>query len=241
MSDISSEDVDTRARGEALLNTALETAAAIGSRYLCGVLYSTLGKYKKPAIESNLDYSAEVLSRLCARAQKMGIMIGLEPCNRYETNLLNTAAQTKSFIEKMLGGIDNVVVHLDTYHMHIEEKYEEAVAAAGMRAGYLHVGESHRGALGSGNVVSASQSCDKLFFCHLPLTYSDMSIAHSNRNTVDIGLHTHISHTIECQLLRSNCVRVIFERHHELWSYGGTSRMASVVECERCRARSDKC
>lgn len=47
----------------------------------------------------------------------------------------------------------NVYLHLDTYHMNIEEDgMVDGVLAAGDRLGYVHVGESHRGYLGTGNV-----------------------------------------------------------------------------------------
>ncbi len=151
MKDISSENEETRGRGEELLNKALDATAKIGSKYLGGVLYSTLGKYRKPATAANMQNSADILRRLCARAKDLGVTIGLEPCNRYETNVINTAAETMAFIDKI--GADNAVVHLDTYHMHIEERYEDAVNVCGNRAGYLHIGESHRGILGTGNIV----------------------------------------------------------------------------------------
>lgn len=115
-------------------------------------LFRCLNKYSQPSTSENLKHSATVLKRLCERAKLLGVTIGLEPCNRYETNLLNTTSATVEFIEKEMGGLDNAVVHLDTYHMNIEERYEDAVSGAGNRAGYLHMGECHRGQLGSGNI-----------------------------------------------------------------------------------------
>ena len=71
--------------------------------------------------------------------------------NRYETNLLNTGRQALAFLDEI--GSDNVRVHLDTYHMHIEESdMFNPVLDAGDRLGYVHIGESHRGYLGSGTV-----------------------------------------------------------------------------------------
>lgn len=148
--DISSEDEEVSNRGEELLNKALDTTSKIGAKFLGGVLYSTLGKYRAPANAANMEHSADILRRLCGRAKGLDITIGLEPCNRYETNVINTAAETMQFLDKI--GAENAVVHLDTYHMHIEERYEDAINVCGSRAGYLHIGESHRGMLGTGNV-----------------------------------------------------------------------------------------
>lgn len=149
--DISSESAAVRASGEDFLNRCLDTAASIGSKYLCGVLYSAMGKYSHPANDARMEHSASVLRRICARAKEMGITIALEPANRYETNIINTAADTVRFIERI--GTDNAVVHLDAYHMHIEERYEDAINVCGSKAGYFHIGESHRGYLGTGNIV----------------------------------------------------------------------------------------
>ena len=71
--------------------------------------------------------------------------------NRYETNVLNTAAQASTFVDEI--GEPNVKVHLDSYHANIEEEsLRRAVLTCGDRLGYVHVGESHRGALGTGTV-----------------------------------------------------------------------------------------
>jgi D-psicose/D-tagatose/L-ribulose 3-epimerase len=97
--------------------------------------------------------SQEAIAWLADRAAASGITLALEFCNRYETNVLNTTQQTLDFIAEV--GRPNVMAHLDTYHMNIEEhSFTEAVqaAAAAGRLGYVHVGESHRGALGTGTI-----------------------------------------------------------------------------------------
>jgi D-psicose/D-tagatose/L-ribulose 3-epimerase len=67
--------------------------------------------------------------------------------------VLNTTEQTLRFIADV--GRDNVVAHLDSYHMNIEEtSFREPIiaAAAAGKLGYVHVGESHRGQLGTGSI-----------------------------------------------------------------------------------------
>jgi D-psicose/D-tagatose/L-ribulose 3-epimerase len=93
----------------------------------------------------------ESLARLADKAAGDGITLGLEVVNRYESNVLNTTEQALALIDEI--GADNVVVHLDTYHMNIEEPgFAVPVEQAGARLGYVHVGESHRGHLGTGTV-----------------------------------------------------------------------------------------
>lgn len=149
--DLSSEDPSVVARGEETLNKCLEIVHDLGADYLCGVIYSAMQKYSRPATAAGRRNSAEALRRLAERAGELGIRLGLEVVNRYESNLLNTGRQALAFIEEI--GHPNVYLHLDTYHMNIEEPdLLSPVLAAGNKLGYVHIGESHRGYLGSGSV-----------------------------------------------------------------------------------------
>jgi D-psicose/D-tagatose/L-ribulose 3-epimerase len=151
--DVSSENPEIVARGRQRLATALAVLRDSGGSVLCGVLYSKLGKYAGPATERGRANSQEAIAWLADKAAESGITLALEFCNRYETNVLNTTQETLDFI----AAVDrpNVMAHLDTYHMNIEEHSfagaVQAAAAAG-RLGYVHVGESHRGALGTGSI-----------------------------------------------------------------------------------------
>jgi D-psicose/D-tagatose/L-ribulose 3-epimerase len=134
------------------LMRALDVAHALGSNTLSGVTYSTLG-YRSGAAPTEAEYDtiAEALKPVARRAADYGMTLGLEPCNRYETHLLNTAAQTRSLIDR----IDEpaLMIHLDTYHANIEEKsFADALADGGGRVRYVHLSESDRGVPGSGNV-----------------------------------------------------------------------------------------
>jgi D-psicose/D-tagatose/L-ribulose 3-epimerase len=72
-------------------------------------------------------------------------------CNRYETNVINTASQALTMADDI--GEDNVLIHLDSYHMNIEEDdFVRPILLAGDRLGYVHVGENHRGYMGSGHL-----------------------------------------------------------------------------------------
>lgn len=151
--DVSSEDPTIVAAGRARLATALSVVRDSGGKMLCGAIYSKLGKYNAPATERGRANSIETMQWLADMAAESDISLGLEFCNRYETNIINTTGETLEMIEQV--GRDNVYAHLDTYHMNIEERsFTEAVqaAAAAGRLGYVHIGESHRGYLGTGSV-----------------------------------------------------------------------------------------
>lgn len=140
------------AAAEAFLIRALIVAEKLGCRFLGGVTYSALGwKSGLPPTEAEYDNVARALKPVARRAADAGISLGLEPCNRYETHLLNTAAQTVALLDRI--DEPNLAVHLDTYHMNIEEKGPAAaIATAGARASYIHLSESDRGVPGTGNV-----------------------------------------------------------------------------------------
>ncbi len=149
--DISSEDSVIRENGAKLLGKALEMTYQIGSKYMGGVLYSALKKYDAPPTKNAFHNSVDIIRDLCHKAKKMDIMIGLEPVNRYESNLINTASKALEFIE--LAECNNLCVHLDSYHMNIEESnYRDPILQCGEKLGYFHIGENHRGYLGRGHI-----------------------------------------------------------------------------------------
>ena len=149
--DISSEDPDVVAAGEALLRRAVEVVAQIGGTQLCGVIYSAMRKYMDPATEAGVANSRAVIGRVAEYGAGLGVSLVLEVVNRYETNVLNTGRQALAYLDAV--GRDDVAVHLDSYHMNIEESDMVApVLDCASRLGYVHIGESHRGYLGTGNV-----------------------------------------------------------------------------------------
>jgi D-psicose/D-tagatose/L-ribulose 3-epimerase len=149
--DISSDDPDIVANGEAHLGTCLEVLSEIGGTALVGVIYCAMKKYLAPASDTGRQHSIDAIRRLAARGEQLGVRLGVEVVNRYESNLLNTSRQAMAFVEQV--GSDNLSVHLDTYHMNIEEPdMFSPVLTAASRLGYVHIGESHRGYLGSGTV-----------------------------------------------------------------------------------------
>ncbi len=134
------------------LDRAIEATVALGSSTLTGCLYTHLGTLTgRPPEPEELRTVARVLKGVARRAADVGVKIGVEAVNRYETYLLNLASQAND----LLDAIDepNVFVHLDTYHMNIEEKgFYDPIVALGPRLGYIHLSESDRGTPGTGNV-----------------------------------------------------------------------------------------
>ena len=149
--DVTSTNLSIVKKGDELLRKVVDKLHAIGSTELCGVIYCSLGKYPGPASAENRANSISAVTRLADYAADKGININLEVVNRYETNIMNTGKEGLKFLEAV--NRPNAYLHLDTYHMNIEEDgMSQAVLDAGDALGYVHIGESHRGYLGSGNV-----------------------------------------------------------------------------------------
>lgn len=149
--DVSSEDPAVVAAGEELLTTCLEFVSAAGGTHLCGVIYNAMRKYLAPPTALNRQHSVAAMGRIAERGRDLGVQVAVEVVNRYESYLLNTGRQALEFVAEAAS--DNLSVHLDTYHMNIEEPdMFSPVLDAGDQLGYVHIGESHRGYLGSGTV-----------------------------------------------------------------------------------------
>lgn len=136
--------------GTAHLRRAMDTAAAMGAEALSGVTFGGIGQRTGlPPTAAEYDNVARTLEAAARYAKQLGIAFGIEPVNRYENHLINTAAQARWMIEKV--GSDNIFIHLDTYHMNIEEKGAgNGIIDAGDLLRYIHMSESDRGTPGEG-------------------------------------------------------------------------------------------
>ena len=134
----------------AFLKLAIETCAALGATALTGVTYGGIGERSGlPPTPQELDNVAKALEKSAKEAKKNGLLFGIEPVNRYESHLINTARQGVEMIERV--GADNMFLHLDTYHMNVEEKGAgNGILAARDHLRYIHLSESDRGTPGAG-------------------------------------------------------------------------------------------
>jgi D-psicose/D-tagatose/L-ribulose 3-epimerase len=124
------------------MNSAEQSSVAFSTAHLVDI---------QALPQRNRANSVAAMQRLSDYAADKGININLEVVNRYESNIMNTGIEGLAFLDEV--NRPNAFVHLDTYHMNIEEDgMEKSVLAAGDRLGFVHIGESHRGYLGSGNV-----------------------------------------------------------------------------------------
>jgi D-psicose/D-tagatose/L-ribulose 3-epimerase len=185
--DINSEDVTSVTRGRDVLLEALAAVQPTGTSYLGGVIFGAMDKYPGPATQTGRRNSAAVIKELAQEAAKDDITIGLEFVNRYESNLLNTVEQTLAYMD--IVDEPNVVVHADIYHMNIEENgFRTPILLAGDRLGYVHIGESNRGYLGTGTI-----DFDEFFGALADIDYSGPIVFESFSSAV---VSRHLSNTL---------------------------------------------
>jgi D-psicose/D-tagatose/L-ribulose 3-epimerase len=134
------------------LEPAFRVASELGSFGLGGVTYGTIGRTTgRGPTAREIDGVCRFLERAARSARGFGLKLGVEPCNRYETHLMNCGAHAARIIERI--GADNLFIHLDTYHMNIEEEsFADGFEAAAPYLGYVHVSESNRGVPGRGTI-----------------------------------------------------------------------------------------
>jgi D-psicose/D-tagatose/L-ribulose 3-epimerase len=132
------------------LRVAIDKTAELGGLALSGVIYGGIGERTGVApTQAEYDNVARVLTAAARHAKARGIELGVEPVNRYENHLINTGWQAVEIIERI--GADNVFIHLDTYHMNIEEKGAgNGILDAREHLKYIHLSESDRGTPGCG-------------------------------------------------------------------------------------------
>lgn len=150
--DLTSSDPQVRRQGVNYLKGCVEATAAMGATSFSGVLYSAIGR-RIDGIpdDSYWQNAAEGLKEVAQFAASLNVRLGIEPINRYETFLVNTCDQARRLIS--LIGEPNVGIHLDAYHMNIEEEefYGPTLEAKGLLQ-HFHLSESHRGTPGTGTV-----------------------------------------------------------------------------------------
>jgi D-psicose/D-tagatose/L-ribulose 3-epimerase len=143
-------------RGGALrsyLTEAVDATAALGAGILSGALYTPMGERSDVGLRSQeLRRVRADLKEVAQYAAGCGVRLGLEPLNRYETSLVNTCGQMLDLIADVDEA--NLFVHLDTFHMNIEERsLRAAIVVAGEHLGYIQLAESDRGIPGAGLIA----------------------------------------------------------------------------------------
>lgn len=151
---LSSADADRRRNAASYVRWCIDAAAALGSGVVCGPMYSAVGKARLPdaaARAAEWERAVDGLQALAAYAGDRGVRLAFEPLNRFETDMINIVEQGLNLIDDV--GSPHLGLHLDTFHMHLEEKSTPAaIRRGGERVFHVHACENDRGVPGSGQV-----------------------------------------------------------------------------------------
>jgi len=151
---ICSSDPKIVANAKTYIRWLIDLAEEIGSPVVCGPLYSAVGKAHledKKAREAEWELAVGGIQEMAQYSKPKGVKLALETLNRFETDMLNVVSQALAFISQT--GMDNVGLHLDTFHMHLEEKNSaDAIRLADKKVFHFHACENDRGVPGTGQV-----------------------------------------------------------------------------------------
>lgn len=157
--DLASDDHGAHRAGVDYLRYCVDVAVACGARVVGGPLYGTplvfAGRPPAPIEEERrVARVARVVAGLReggAYAAERGIVLAVEPLNRFETDFCNTARQAVELVEMV--GSPSVGVMLDTFHMNMEDDdLPTAIRATGRHLVHFQANENHRGFLGTGHL-----------------------------------------------------------------------------------------
>ena len=152
--DISSEDPEIRQKGVDYMKDYTAFAVEVGVKIIGGPLYSALGKKRYRSAEGRkLEWnrSAESLKKIGEDAAKKGIIIAMEPINRFEIDLINTSWQAYRMCEQVNN--PSIKMMLDTFHMNIEDIIiGNAIRDSKKHLVHFHTCSNDRGIPGGGHI-----------------------------------------------------------------------------------------
>jgi D-psicose/D-tagatose/L-ribulose 3-epimerase len=153
--DISSADPAIRKEGLTYIIDCIKIAQYMDSPVFTGPVYSAVGKTRYITAEQKKRERVWCIENLLAAgkiAADHNVIIGLEPLNRFETDMVNTVDQALSIVDEVSN--PSLKVSLDTFHCNIEEKnIADSIRKIGKeRLCHIQANESDRGTPGTGNL-----------------------------------------------------------------------------------------
>jgi D-psicose/D-tagatose/L-ribulose 3-epimerase len=151
--DLAAEDQAVRKKGIAFLQDVAQAMKYLGGTVMAGVNYSSWPRKLLPGEDKRVltDRTIECVREAVKTAEDCGVLFCLEVLNRFEHFLMNTTEEGIEFAKRV--GSPNCKIHLDTFHMNIEEdSFGEAILKAGSWLGHFHLGEANRRPPGRGRM-----------------------------------------------------------------------------------------
>ena len=147
-----SPDASVRAKGTDLTKQTLDCCQAAGCSHLVGPYHSALGEFSGAGPTTDeWKWGVESMRTVAEHAGSVGVTLGVECLNRFETYLLNCHADAAKFVRE----VDHPACRMmyDTFHANIEEKnIAAAVEACADVLAHVHISENDRSTPGQGDV-----------------------------------------------------------------------------------------
>lgn len=146
-------NASVREQAIARVKTHIDLAREFNALVILGLIRGKV----QPGVtrEQVRPWLVEGMQIIARDAKQKGVRLAIEPINRYETDLLNTAPEALGLIEEI--GADNVGVLFDTFHANIEEaRIETGLRVCGTRLFHVHIADSNRWYPGAGHINLAS-------------------------------------------------------------------------------------
>ncbi len=150
--DLTHADASVHENCLSYIEACLDICVELDVSFFGGPMYSAVGKARMISYEqrkAEWDLAVKNLRKVCLMAEARNLKIALEPLNRFESDLVNTAED----VLRLVNDIDHPAaqIMLDGFHMSIEERdIEQAIITAGDKLIHLQVSENYRGTPGTG-------------------------------------------------------------------------------------------
>lgn len=147
-----SPDSRVRQRGVEATKRAIDCCRAVGASHLVGPFHSALGVFSgRGPTEDEWKRGVESVRAMAEHAGQAGVMLAIEPLNRFECYLLNTHQDAARFAREVDHA--NCRIMYDTFHAHIEEKNVlSSLQSARDMLCHVHISENDRSTPGTGNL-----------------------------------------------------------------------------------------
>jgi D-psicose/D-tagatose/L-ribulose 3-epimerase len=150
--DLTHEDESFHQNAFRYIESCLDICVDLGADFLAGPMYSAVGKARLVSPEqkqTEWDRAVKNLRLVCEMASARNLAIALEPLNRFESDLVNTAEDVARLVQDINHPAARII--LDGFHMNIEEPdIEAAIKTAGKNLIHVQVSENYRGTPGTG-------------------------------------------------------------------------------------------
>lgn len=147
-----SADAAVRSAGIDNTKKVLDCCQALGATHLVGPYHSALGVFSgQGPTDDEWKRGVDSMRTVAQHAGQVGVTLGVECLNRFETYLLNTHADSARFVKEV--DHENCRMMYDTFHANIEEKnIAEAIRGCADVMCHVHISENDRSTPGAGNV-----------------------------------------------------------------------------------------